>query len=402
MANGQSLFGTMFQTPAEVERLQQQRLFEQARQSAALTPDQQASFIAARSGQMTGRLLSNLAGFEDPELKKARELQGIVNEVKNSLSEADQQDQEKVYSILSKRAGELGYTRESMLLAEQARTARKEAAIEKRAAASDVRAEESLRIQREAAQDVRYKNNPELMLEDARKLPEDDPRKQSLINQYYKVKADQKIQEEQTRAQLDLTKAQTARYRAQAEKEATLLSLTPAQKTVDAKFATEYNSFVNAGGASTVNKLLSDLDKVETALASGQNITGKRVGLQDATGTLVYLNPEAQKAKDLAGGVIQSNLRQILGGQFAQKEGAELLARAYNPAASQEDNLARIRNLRKQIQAALDAKVEAATYYEEKGTLKGYKGTQFVLKSSSDTSATKPVAGQNDEWKILP
>ena len=44
-----------------------------------------------------------------------------------------------------------------------------------------------------------------------------------------------------------------------------------------------------------------------------------------------------------------------------------MLARAYNPAASQEDNLARIRNLRKQIQAALDAKVEAAK-------AAGYKG----------------------------
>jgi hypothetical protein len=120
MANGQSLLGTMFQTPAEVERQRQQRLFEQARQSAALTPEQQGAFIAARSGQMTGRLLSDVAGFEDPELKKARELQGIVNEVKNSLSAADQQDPAKVYSALAKRAGELGYTRESMMLADEA------------------------------------------------------------------------------------------------------------------------------------------------------------------------------------------------------------------------------------------------------------------------------------------
>ena len=116
----QSLFGTMFQTPAQVERAQQQRLFEQARQSAMMTPEQQGAFIAARSGQMTGRLLSDLAGYEDPELKKARDLQGIVNEVKAGLSAADQQNPAKVYAALAKRAGELGYTQEAMMLADEA------------------------------------------------------------------------------------------------------------------------------------------------------------------------------------------------------------------------------------------------------------------------------------------
>ena len=116
----QSLFGTMFQTPAQVEQAQQQRLFEQARQSAMMTPEQQGAFIAARSGQMTGRLLSGLAGYEDPELKKARDLQGIVNEVKAGLSAADQQNPAKVYAALAKRAGELGYTQEAMMLADEA------------------------------------------------------------------------------------------------------------------------------------------------------------------------------------------------------------------------------------------------------------------------------------------
>lgn len=335
---------------------------------------------------------------QDPRLQRATMIQGVLSKYQDQ----DMTDPDVLGQMSSEFAG-MGLSREAMTLAQDARTARKEAAIEKRAAASDVRAEESLRIQKEAAQDARYKSNPELMIEDARKLPDDDPRKQALINQYYKIKSDQQTAEAQAKATLEQTKAQTARLNAIAEKERKVLSLTPAQKAVDAKFATEYNAFVNAGGASTVNKLLADLDKVETALASGSNITGKRVGLQDATGTLAYINPEAQTAKDLAGGVIQSNLRSILGGQFAQKEGAELLARAYNPAAPQEDNLRRIRELKKQIRSALDAKIEAATFYEENGTLANYKGTKFVLKPFSETSATGTAGGggQTGEWKLI-
>jgi len=115
----QSLLG-IFQSPTQVEQAQQQRLFEQARQSAMMTPEQQGAFIAARSGQMTGRLLSDVAGYEDPALKRARDLQGIANEVKASMSAEDQKDPAKVYAAMAKRASEMGYTQEAMMLADEA------------------------------------------------------------------------------------------------------------------------------------------------------------------------------------------------------------------------------------------------------------------------------------------
>ena len=116
----QSLFGSMFQSPEQVEQARQQRLFEQARQSASLTPEQQMSFIGARSGQMTGGLLPGLAGYVDPELKKARDLQGIANEVKASLSPEEQKNPATVYAAMARRASELGYTKEAMTLAAEA------------------------------------------------------------------------------------------------------------------------------------------------------------------------------------------------------------------------------------------------------------------------------------------
>lgn len=358
---------------------------------------------AGAIGALLGRGVSNLAGgrgffdVNDAGLRRVADVQRIM-----SSAQFDPNNPAAYYESITKALQDAGYGDLAPMAAAEAAKFRKEAAIERRAEASDVRAEENLRLQREAALDARYKNNPELMIEDARKLPDDDPRKQTLINRYYEIKGDKITAEERAKAELAQIKANTARLNAQAAKESKLLSLTPAQKAVDSKFAVEYNSFVNAGGASTVDKILKDLDTVETALTSGSNITGRGVGIADYTGTLAYVNPAAQRAKDLAGGVIQSNLRSILGGQFAQKEGAELLARAYNPAASQEDNLSRIRNLKAQIKEALAAKIESSRYYEENGTLAGYKGTKFVLKPYAETTKETATGGQTGEWKILP
>ena len=400
----QSLFGP---SPAEIIMAQQkeaqqqnmlrnQQIAQQGSQFGVFAPLYQAGLRfgdVASQAAMQG-LFPQQA---DPMLRKATDIQGILTQYQGQ----DLTDPVVLKKISSDLAGK-GYAKESFTIAQDAARYAKEASIEKRAAASDVRAEENLRLQQEAALDARYKNNPELMIEDARKLPDDDPRKQTLINRYYEIKGDKLTAEQRAKAELAQIQANTARLNAQAAKESKLLSLTPAQKAVDSKFAVEYNSFVNAGGASTVNKILEDLDKVETELASGKNITGRLVGVADTTGTLAYVNPAAQRVKDLAGGVIQSNLRSILGGQFAQKEGAELLARAYNPAASQEDNLSRIRELKKQIKASLAAKVEASRFYEENGTLSGYKGTKFVLESPRETPKETATGGQTGEWKILP
>jgi hypothetical protein len=110
--------------------------------------------------------------------------------------------------------------------------------------------------------------------------------------------------------------------------------------------------------------------------------------LSDKTGTISYTHPKAAEAKDLIGGVAQSNLRAVLGGQFAAREGEQLLARAYNTAQPKADNLRRLRSLRKQIEDAAAAKVSASQYYEENGTLKGFKGSYSV---TPETATPKPT-----------
>jgi hypothetical protein len=169
--------------------------------------------------------------------------------------------------------------------------------------------------------------------------------------------------------------------------------LTPAQKAVDTKFSKEYTDFVSAGGSTTITKNLQMLDdaiKIIETEPDG-NTSGKIVGLSDKTGTLSYTHPKAAEAKDLIGGVAQSNLRAVLGGQFAAREGEQLLARAYNTAQPKKDNLNRLKALRKQIQDAADAKINASQYYEENGTLKGFKGNYSVTPSATAPDNNDPL-----------
>lgn len=164
--------------------------------------------------------------------------------------------------------------------------------------------------------------------------------------------------------------------------------LTPAQKAIDNKFSKEYTDFVAAGGSTTITKNLQMLDDAIKIIESEPDgaTSGKVVGLADKTGTLSYTHPKAAEAKDLIGGVAQSNLRAVLGGQFAAKEGEQLLARAYNTAQPKKDNLNRLKALRKQIEDAAKAKINASQYYEEFGTLKGFKGDYAT--TTQTTTAT--------------
>jgi hypothetical protein len=169
--------------------------------------------------------------------------------------------------------------------------------------------------------------------------------------------------------------------------------LTPAQKAVDTKFSKEYTDFVSAGGSTTITKNLQMLDdaiKIIETEPEGAT-SGKIVGLSDKTGTISYTHPKAAEAKDLIGGVAQSNLRAVLGGQFAAREGEQLLARAYNTAQPKRDNLNRLKALRKQIQDAADAKINASQYYEENGTLKGFKGNYSVTPTAGTQDNNDPL-----------
>jgi hypothetical protein len=185
-----------------------------------------------------------------------------------------------------------------------------------------------------------------------------------------------------------------------------IVQLSTGDKKVDEKFAGEFVEFAT-GGYADVEKQIAQLDDVAKQLESKAGLTGPVVGAMPRH-MMAVMNPKALAALESVEEVGQRNLRLILGPQFTEKEGERLISRVYNPMLSEEENLKRVRRLQKQMGDAAKAKLEAAQYFQEHGTLKGWKGKLWTVKDfnvDKDDSPAKsggPKKGDlQDGWEFM-
>jgi len=147
---------------------------------------------------------------------------------------------------------------------------------------------------------------------------------------------------------------------------------TPGQKKADEQFGVDFVEFAT-GGYADVMKQLNQLRDASKALKSGAAISGPIIGnLPDAV--LAATNPSAVATKEAIQEVAQRNLRLVLGAQFTEKEGERLIARVFNPRLREEENAKRVDRLIKQIGDAAQAKLDAAQYFQQHGSLTGWQG----------------------------
>jgi hypothetical protein len=345
------LFGV---NPAQLMRQRQEADANTAFKFANLSAGEQAQYGAFMGGQQLGRAASNLLGGGDPELQKVSAIQQLASQF-DIATPTGMRDFARALQPIAPNESMVAAKRADEMMAVGEQTKLRTAQTEQAQAGRIIQVDLGDRIQLINA----------LTKEVIREIPK------------------------------GLTPAQTAKALRDAEGGGTdgVGKLTPAQKAVDTKFSKEYTDFVSAGGSTAVAKNLQMLDDAIKIIEEGADgdTSGKIVGLSDKTGTLSYTHPKAAEAKDLIGGVAQSNLRAILGGQFAAREGEQLLARAYNTAQPKKDNLNRLKALRKQIQDAAEAKINASQYYEEKGTLKGFKGNYSVTPDLATATNNDPL-----------
>jgi hypothetical protein len=64
-------------------------------------------------------------------------------------------------------------------------------------------------------------------------------------------------------------------------------------------------------------------------------------------------------------------MKEILGAQFTEKEGVQLIKRSYDEGLSEEQNLARLNAMIMQLEAAANAKEQMIDHFVKKGTLAG-------------------------------
>ena len=170
-----------------------------------------------------------------------------------------------------------------------------------------------------------------------------------------------------------------------------IMPATPGQEAADKKFAGDFIDFAT-GGYADVQKQLEQLREASAVLGSGKSVSGPIMGnLPDSV--LAATNPQAVSTKEAIQEVAQRNLRLILGAQFTEKEGERLIARVFNPRLGEAENKKRVDRLIRQIAGAAQAKLDAAKYFQEHGSLTGWQGRlprlsdfepDFVKKDDSD------------------
>lgn len=157
------------------------------------------------------------------------------------------------------------------------------------------------------------------------------------------------------------------------EKEAGLPALTKGQEALDSKFADEYVQWTTGGGRGDFLKAKKQLERAITAMGKSDSISGPVIGTMPEWIRAIVAPGSVEHAEEIQE-VAQKNLRAILGGQFAQKEGEQLIARAFNPKLEEKVNARRGKLLLESLLSAANAKEDAISYFKEKGTLAGWSG----------------------------
>lgn len=186
----------------------------------------------------------------------------------------------------------------------------------------------------------------------------------------------------------DLANARSLESNRVAAEKNTTPSLSKGQEALDKDFAKEYSDFVAQGGSADVNKSIEQLNIAAKNLAEDKTLTGPIAG-QTPDAIRAITNPKAIATRESVEEIVQRNLRLILGAQFTQKEGDRLIARAYNPLLSTEENRKRVLRLGNQIQEAAKVKADAANYFEQNGTLQGWKGKMPTISDFNPESTGK-------------
>lgn len=156
------------------------------------------------------------------------------------------------------------------------------------------------------------------------------------------------------------------------------------QKAVDKAFAKTYEDFIVSGGyAKSIGNLQSLVDLSDRLDSGKENLTGPIKGRVPE-----MLRPTSVAARQDAERIIQEGLRATLGAQFTEREGERFLARSYDEKLPDEMNAKKLREAAQTLQSMIRAKKQAADYYEENGTLMGYKGKLYTVRDGMMVEAS--------------
>lgn len=157
-------------------------------------------------------------------------------------------------------------------------------------------------------------------------------------------------------------------------------------------YAKDYNDWTSSGKA-TVDKNLERLYSARAALKSDNTLTGGFRGmLPDNLRNIT--NEKAITTRDDVRAAASSALKATLGPAFTEKEGERIMNQAYNEKLSPEANIEKLDAAIKEIETAKANQDAKAQYFEQNGTLAGFKGGG-EMRASNPPQNQQPQQKQN-------
>lgn len=150
------------------------------------------------------------------------------------------------------------------------------------------------------------------------------------------------------------------------------VDITPGQRKVDEAFGKTLVDW-KTGEKQQAESNIANLDNKLSLLATGkQNVSGSEFALiPDVLKPIV--TPEATGFLDEVSDIVFQSLRATLGAQFTEEEGKRLIAATFNQNLPEELNVPRLQRLSAKIKAIYNSKQDAIDFYDQNGTLQGYK-----------------------------
>lgn len=224
-----------------------------------------------------------------------------------------------------------------------------------------------------------------------------NPQTRGIAEKYILQQRKSTVLDPKQQADIEYKKLQTEKLRQEIESPKAKAS--EGEKVLDRQFAKTYEEDIAGGRLADAMTQLQTLESIAKKLESpgGENYSGPYLGLVPES-VRAFSNPNSVSVQNDIANIVQRSLRPILGAQFTQQEGENLIRRAYNPQLDEATNATRLRRLVDVTRKMAQQKLAAAQYFEQNGTLKGFGGTaNFSLadiESAIDApmpNATKPA-----------
>lgn len=183
------------------------------------------------------------------------------------------------------------------------------------------------------------------------------------------------------------------------------VNLTPGEKAFDISASKELSEYGIGGGRGVIEKNLKLLESAITDLESGK-AEDRSGGVSGMIGdrAMDLGNPKASATRDKIRSAVQGSLKQILGGQYTEKEGQDIFNRAYNPRLSNSENIRRVKAELDYLRDLSTSKDSAAKYFAERGTMKGMsnQGAGLLPSANAGTGGKIKVSNGKEVLMIYP